>query len=91
MDESRNWFLYGDSHEKWEHPFLLLYDTKVEMRASPKDYHSENVDIYFLFLGSNLGLVAALVFCISAELISLRPDLSSKCSRKRFLKIARYW
>ena len=62
MDKSRNLFLLGDSHEKWQHPFLLFYDTKVEMRVSPKDYHHGKVENDFLFLIANLGLGAELVF-----------------------------
>ena len=84
MDESRNWFLYGDYHEKWANPFLLLYDTKVEMRVSPKDYHSEKVEICFLFLSSNLGLVTALVFCMIKQLSNVWTTKALNYSSRSF-------
>ena len=84
MDESRNLFLYGDSHEKWASPFLLLYDTKVEMRVSPKDYHSEKVEIDFLFLNSNLGLVTALVFCMIKQLSNVWTTKALNYSSRSF-------
>ena len=50
MDESRNGFLPKVFHEKRQYPFLLIYDTKVEMRVSPKDYLEGKVEIeHFYF------------------------------------------
>ena len=45
MDESRNGFLPKVFHEKRQYPFLLFYDTKVEMWFSPKDPHEGKVEI----------------------------------------------
>ena len=84
MDKSRIGFLSKDFHEKRQYPILLFYDTKVEMRVSPKDYHSEKVEIDFLFLNSNLGLVTALVFCMIKQLSNVWTTKALNYSSRSF-------
>ena len=40
VDKSRNRLLREDSHEKCRKPFLLFYESKIEMWVSHEDSHS---------------------------------------------------
>ena len=55
MDKNRIGFLSEDFYAQRQFPILLFYDTKVELRVSPKDHHDGKVELMFLILLSNVG------------------------------------